>query len=275
MMLNKVYHIALTGAVTMLACGALFATVDTEKQIMPAGKPAAAAATAAAAAKGEASPVDMPKVSEALGNFIGRNLKTPGVQFDMESIIKGIRAGADGKPSPMTDEEYEKAMVSIQQKAFSSLSDKNLHAANDYFSKMSGDKKIVIIEPGKLGYEIIKEGSGTVVEPHSNVQLNYEGKFIDGTVFGSSKETGGPVSISLDQTVPGFSKGITGMKEGEKRRIIVHPDLGYGTTGHLPPNSLLIFEVELVKANAPTSQLDDDNDSDDNDDDDYNDDDND
>lgn len=268
MKFNKFYNMALAAATTMLACGALFAA---ETQTLPAGKPAPAAA-----AKSDMSPADMSKVSEALGHFIGRNLKTPGVQFDMESIIKGIREGAEGKPAPMTDEEYEKAMVAIQQKAFNTLAENNLKAANEFFGKNAGDKKIVVIEPGKLGYEIIKEGSGAIVEPHSNVEINYEGKFIDGTVFGSSKETGGPVSISLDQTVPGFSKGMTGMKEGEKRRLYVHPDLGYGTTGHLPPNSMLIFEVEVVKANAPTSLLDDDNDDNDNDDDDdYNDDDND
>lgn len=269
MKLNKFYKIAFAGATTLLACGTLFAAVDTQKtQTLPAGKPAAVAS------KSDISPAEMSKVSEALGHFIGRNLKTPGVQFDMESIIKGIREGAEGKPSPMTDEEYEKAMVAIQQKAFNTLSENNLKAANEFFGKNASEKKIIVVEPGKLGYEIIKEGSGAIVEPHSNVQINYEGKFIDGTVFGSSKETGGPVSIALDQTVPGFSKGITGMKEGEKRRLYVHPDLGYGTTGHLPPNSLLIFDVEVVKANAPTSQLDDDDDSDDNDDD-YNDDDND
>ena len=44
-----------------------------------------------------------------------------------------------------------------------------------------------------------------------------------------------PITIPLDQTIPGFSKGIVGMKEGEKRRLFVHPDLGYGTTGQLPP----------------------------------------
>jgi len=69
-------------------------------------------------------------------------------------------------------------------------------------------------------------------------------------VFGSSEETGGPITIPLDQTIPGFSKGLVGMKEGEKRRLFVHPDLGYGTMGQLPPNELLIFDIEVVKADT-------------------------
>lgn len=60
--------------------------------------------------------------------------------------------------------------------------------------------------------------------------------------------------ISLDETIPGFSKGIVGMKEGEKRTLYIHPDLAYGVNGSLPPNSLLTFEIEIVKANNPQDQ---------------------
>ena len=51
--------------------------------------------------------------------------------------------------------------------------------------------------------------------------------------------------------IPGLKSGIIGMKEGEKRTIYIHPDRAYGTQGYLPPNSLLTFEIELIKANAP------------------------
>src|SRR5262249_32953701 len=95
-----------------------------------------------------------------------------------------------------------------------------------------------------------REGTGPAVESHSSPKIHYTGKYQDGTVFGTSEEMGGPITIPLDQTIPGFSKGITGMKEGEKRRLFVHPDLGYGTTGQLPPNELLIFDIEVVKANS-------------------------
>ena len=60
--------------------------------------------------------------------------------------------------------------------------------------------------------------------------------------------------VSLDETIPGFSKGIIGMKEGEKRTLYIHPDLAYGVNGNLPPNSLLTFEIEIVKANSPQEQ---------------------
>lgn len=196
------------------------------------------------------APIDMKKVSEAFGHFIGRHLKSPNVTFDLDAVIKGMREGVQGLPSPMTDKEYEQAMVRIQKNSFEKMSKENLKSAEEFIQKNKG-VGLVELEPNKLYYKILTPGTGPTVEPHSTPMINYSGKFIDGTLFGSSESNGGPVSIPLDQTIPGFSLGISGMKEGEKRLLYVHPDLGYGTTGHLPPNSLLIFEVEVVKAKSP------------------------
>src|SRR4029079_2074003 len=130
------------------------------------------------------------------------------------------------------------------------MSTANLKSANDFMEKNKKESNVKEVVPGKLQYSILKEGNGATVDSHSSPKIHYTGKYQDGTVFGTSEEMGGPITIPLDQTIPGFSKGIVGMKEGEKRRLFVHPDLGYGTTGQLPPNELLIFDIEVVKANA-------------------------
>lgn len=209
--------------------------------------------------------IDMKKLSEAFGNFIGRNLKSPGVAFDLDSIIKGMREGAAGKPSPMNDQEYEAMMLKVQERAFNRLSDDNLKAAEAFLAKNAQDSNVKTLVPGKLQYMIVKEGSGPAVPEHGTPSINYTAKYLDGTVFDSSEAAGGPVTIPLDQTIPGFSKGIVGMKEGEKRRLFVHPDLAYGKTGQLPPNSALIFDVEVVKVKGENKNLkdeDEDNDED-------------
>lgn len=203
----------------------------------------------------QASNVDIGKISEALGHFIGRNLNTPEVKFDIDKVIKGIREGATGKPAPMTDQEYEKAMTQLQQQTLNNLSTKNLDAANAFMKDNASTKGLVELVPGKVTYIVLEEGKGPAVPEHGTPQINYTGKYIDGTVFGSSDASGGPITVPVDQTIPGFSKGIVGMKEGEKRRIFVHPDMGYGTNGQLPPNSLLVFDVEVVKATSPDKEL--------------------
>lgn len=275
-MLKKHLFTTVPGAALLLACSFACAQDDSSKAI------AAATTSVKEAPKQEktvptAVPVEKKtqpstdsisndeiiKVSEAFGHFIGRNLKTPGITFDLESIIKGMRDGYSGKTAPMNDKEYEELMAKVQERAYNQLSANNLKAANDFLAENAKVAGVIEIEPGKLQYKLIKEGTGPVVAEHGSPQIHYVGKFIDGTSFGNSAETGGPITIPLDQTISGFSKGIAGMKEGEKRVLYVHPELGYGTAGQLPPNSLLIFEVEVVKAVSPdtdntSSQSDDD-----------------
>jgi len=233
--LNKL--VAILSCLSLLACGI---GVSDDQQQQPK--------------KQAEDSIDIKLVSEAFGHFIGRNLKSPGAEFDLESVLKGIKEGATGAPSPMSDQDYEKAMTKLQEKAFENLAQQNLEAANAFLQKNQSEKDVVQIEPGKLQYMVLKPGDGESVEPHGTPQIHYTGKYADGTVFGSSEEAGGPITIPLDQTIPGFSKGLLGMKEGEKRRLFIHPDLGYGTLGNLPPNALLIFDIEIVKARPDANQ---------------------
>ena len=210
-----------------------------------------ATGTSKVAESNEEVQVDMKVLSKAFGNFIGKNIKaTPGLQFDVDALIQGIRDGDKGEPSPLSDKEYEKMMVAMQEKAIKEVADKNLKAANEFLAKNSKEPGVKELIPGQLQYLVLTEGSGEEVKPHASPKINYVGKYKDGTVFGSSEEMGGPITIPLDQTIAGFSKGIVGMKEGGKRRLFVHPDLGYGTTGQLPPNELLVFDIEVIKAST-------------------------
>lgn len=255
-MSKKTTLFALGGvAAAALIFGTLFSDLTSQKATSttpsvqtPASKEAPKTVTAPSAAPADEQQ-EINRVSEAFGHFIGRNLNNPGMHFDLESIVKGMRDGATGKPAPMTDQEYELLMVKMQEKAFSQIANQNLKAANDYMEKNKSVEGVKEIEPGKLQYLILKEGTGTMVEANNSPLINYTGKYIDGTVFSSSEELGNPITLPLDQTIQGFSKGLVGMREGEKRRLFVHPDLGYGVSGQLPPNSLLIFDVEIIKAN--------------------------
>lgn len=251
-MLNRTYLMALTGIASVLSFGSMSADTNHD-----------ASKTEQTSAQADNDNADMIKLSEAFGHFIGRNLNSPGMKFDLEAIIKGMRNGAAGNPAPMADQEYEALLMKMQEKAFKQISDANLKAANEFLETNKSKPDVKEIEPGKLQYTILQEGTGQAVEEHNAPQIHYVGKYIDGTTFSSSQDAGGPVTLPLDQTIPGFSKGLLGMKEGEKRRLFVHPDLAYGTMGQLPPNSLLIFDIEVIKANnkdANQSNLDSDGD---------------
>lgn len=194
--------------------------------------------------------VDIKQLSETFGNFVGKNLKMPGFEFDLESLIQGIRAGAAGQAAPLSDEEYEEGMAYLQEEVFSKVSKENLEMAESFLNKNVAAEGVAALEENKLQYTVVEAGQGAEVTADMSPQISYTGRLLDGEVFGSSEESG-PIVLSLAHTIPGFRKGIEGMKEGEKRTLYIHPDLGYGVTGQLPPNSLLIFDVQVLKADSP------------------------
>jgi len=198
-----------------------------------------------------ASEEDVEKVSEAFGHLIGKNIDTLGVDFDINYVIKGLQDAAAGKKPPMSETECIQAISAAQELNYQKQSEENLKQAEAFLQKNNKQKDVVSLDGGKLQYKIEKNGKGAEVQDHFNPVILYVGKYIDGTVFSRSKEA---ETISLDETILGFSKGLIGMKEGEKRTLYVHPDYAYGTQGVLPPNSLLTFEVEMVKANDPTEE---------------------
>lgn len=213
--------------------------------------PLAAAEEPAKQPQQEASAPDIAKISEAFGHLIGKNIDTLGVKFEIEYVIKGLQDSVKGKSSPLSEVECVQAISAAQENLFKQQASDNLKKAEDFLQKNGKQKDIVSIEENKLQYKVEKAGNGAEVQPHYSPLIKYVGKYLDGTVFGSSKES---EMVSLDETIPGFSKGLIGMKEGEKRTLFIHPEFGYGTSGYLPPNSLLTFEIELVKANAPKEE---------------------
>ena len=93
-------------------------------------------------------------------------------------------------------------------------------------------------------------GSGASPKPGQNVTVNYTGTLENGTKFDSSFDRGTPYTFRFgrDPVIQGWDEGLVSMKVGGKRRLIVPPQLGYGSEGRpgIPPNATLIFEVELL-----------------------------
>lgn len=101
-----------------------------------------------------------------------------------------------------------------------------------------------------LKLEDLKEGTGSAVIAGNTVTVNYLGTLQNGTKFDSSYDRNAPFTtqIGVGQVIKGWDEGIIGMKTGGKRKLIIPSSLGYGdqATGSIPPNSTLIFEVELL-----------------------------
>ena len=103
-----------------------------------------------------------------------------------------------------------------------------------------------------LGIEELRVGTGVVAEPGRTVSVHYTGWLTDGREFDSSRRRNELLSFRLGQgrVIAGWEEGVSGMKVGGRRKLVIPADLGYGDTGAggvIPPGATLIFDVELCK----------------------------
>ncbi|MDH5559229.1 MAG: FKBP-type peptidyl-prolyl cis-trans isomerase [Deltaproteobacteria bacterium] len=119
--------------------------------------------------------------------------------------------------------------------------------ANDFLKKNALDPEITKTASG-LQFKIIKEGTGKTPDQNNIVTVHYIGKLVDGTVIDSSYDKGAPATFPANGVIPGWQEALVMMSEGSKWEIFIPPSLGYGERGigPIPPNSTLIFEVELL-----------------------------
>ncbi|HTQ78881.1 MAG TPA: FKBP-type peptidyl-prolyl cis-trans isomerase [Thermoanaerobaculia bacterium] len=113
-----------------------------------------------------------------------------------------------------------------------------------------------VVMPSGLKYTDLKPGTGEEAKVGQVVNVHYTGWLENGTKFDSSLDRKQPFSFKLGagQVIEGWDKGVAGMKVGGKRKLVIPPGLGYGSQsvgGVIPPNSTLIFEVELLGVRNP------------------------
>ena len=130
-------------------------------------------------------------------------------------------------------------------------------AAKAYVAKAAGAEflKAAAAEAGAvqtasgLVIKMLEEGSGASPTARDTVEVNYEGKLIDGTVFDSSYQRGESISFPLSDVIKGWTEGLQLMKPGGKATLTIPPEIAYGPRGSppvIPPEATLVFTIELI-----------------------------
>jgi FKBP-type peptidyl-prolyl cis-trans isomerase len=195
------------------------------------------------------------KISYSLGVQIGMSYKESHVQLDPAALGKGFADAMNTEPNLLTDEEiqevlqaYHRQLNEAYQKKMQAEGQINKEAG-DAFLAANKTKEGVKTTASGLQYKVINEGSGRQPKLEDQVTVHYKGTLIDGTEFDSSIKRGQPATFPVNGVIPGWQEAIPLMKEGAKWELYVPSELAYGPRGageQIRPNSVLIFEVELL-----------------------------
>jgi FKBP-type peptidyl-prolyl cis-trans isomerase len=215
----------------------------------------------AASAFGEDKPAQFKdskdKFSYAIGLDFGMSFKRQNVDVNPDLVMSGIKDGIAGKPQ-MTVEQIRDTMMAFQkdmQAKQAEAGKKNEADANKFLADNKAKDGVKTTASG-LEYKVLKEGNGGQPKSSDNVTVNYRGTLLDGTEFDSSYKRGEPLTFPVAGVIKGWTEALQLMKVGSKYQLFIPPNLAYGPESpspSIPPNSLLIFEVELMKVESPGS----------------------
>jgi FKBP-type peptidyl-prolyl cis-trans isomerase FklB len=206
-------------------------------------------------------------ISYAIGMNIGTNVKRGGVDLDVDVIAGAMKDVLAGRDLKLTDQQAQEAMRSYQMEARAkqgelqkTAAEKNKKEGEAFLAankKKEGVKTHTVTLPdgtsAELQYKVITEGSGSMPKSNDTVTVNYRGTLINGKEFDSSAKRGQPGKFQVNRVVRGWTEALQMMKPGSKWELYIPSTLAYGDTGNpsIEPGSTLIFEMELVGADAP------------------------
>ncbi len=202
---------------------------------------------------------DKQKASYALGQLIGQDMKNKGVELDMKTFSASMDSAIQGKENLLSQEDMQKALMSLREASQKKMAanqeesmkkdqaeaEKNLAEAKAFMEKNKSADGVKVTASG-LQYKIKDAGKGKAPSSKSTVSVVYRGTLgLNGEEFDKSGDS--PVEFPLNQVIPAWTEGLQLLKPGGKMTLFVPPELGYGPRrmGKIPPNSVLVFDVEL------------------------------
>lgn len=199
--------------------------------------------------------LDRAKAGTLAGANIGRGLVGFRNEFDMSMFMRGLKDGANPGAKPLLDQaqvDQVRTVLSTRVAAAREAERKTqgeaaLKQEQEFLAKNKLAKG-VFTTPSGLQYMVLKQGDGVRPKPGQRVRVHYVGTLLDGTKFDSSIDRGEPAVFGLDQVIKGWTEGVGMMPVGARYRLWVPAALGYGdrAAGTIPPNSTLVFDVELL-----------------------------
>lgn len=182
-----------------------------------------------------------------LANSIKRQLSS---DLNRDVLIASLNAAMQDEPMQFSAETATKVFSEYNRAAQAKASEKVRTECRKFLEANKKRKEVATTASG-LQYEVLKRGDGVVAPKTSdNVEVHYHATLINGDVVESSVERGQPITLIPSQVIAGWAEGLQLMHEGDKFKLYIPAELGYGDRGKAPkvkPGAALIYEVELLK----------------------------
>lgn len=194
------------------------------------------------------------QASYCIGLDIGRSMLADGAEFNPDLVARGLLDGLKKAQPQFSDEQVQaimKAYADYQQAKTAAkvkpVADKNGQDGQAFLAANKTKQGVTTTETG-LQYQVLTAGAGASPKRTDVVRVHYHGQLIDGTVFDSSVKRNEPIELAVNRVIPGWTEALQKMKVGDKWRLVIPSNLAYGEFGQgpIPPNSVLVFDVELL-----------------------------
>ena len=179
-----------------------------------------------------------------LGYGLGERIKKSSDELDQKSLLIGLHHSLKGKAPLLSPEAFRKKKGQQKQKGGQMSVEEGKK-----FLEANKQKPGVKTTSSGLQYKVLKAGKGRSPSATDRVEVHYRGTLINGEEFDSSYKRNESITFPLNGVIKGWTEGVQLMKEGAEFEFYIPPELGYGSsgTGGIPPNSVLVFKVELIK----------------------------
>ncbi len=189
--------------------------------------------------------------SYIMGQQIGNEIKSQGIDIDLDIFTMSIKDVLAGNPSKVDQKKAQEAIGRLRekmQKKMTKESGDNKEKGKKFLDDNKKKPNVKTTASG-LQYEVISEGKGAKPKETDTVKVHYKGTLTNGTEFDSSYKRNQPAEFPLNQVIKGWTEGLQLMTVGSKYKLYIPSDLGYGDRGmpNIPAGSTLVFEVELLE----------------------------